>query len=256
MNRVTLEVCVDSLESAQAAVDGGADRLEVCGSLGAGGGITPSIGLVNILRKRFPTVPLMVMVRPRSGDFCYSDEEIAIMLEDIVAVRQAGAAGVVLGALTTEGLVDIARTMRLATAAHDMEVTFHRAIDMTPDFAQAFEDISKIPLITRVLTSGGAIGVVDGLDAIRALKGIPGPAVLPGSGINENSAAAVLEGLYDLGVRELHMSGGQWCDGLSEARPDNGIDMGGWRVWRTEADRVRAVREIANATISQLSKPR
>ncbi|KAG9103988.1 hypothetical protein FRC06_006427 [Ceratobasidium sp. 370] len=133
MHKFTLEVCVDSLESAIAAIEGGADRLEICGNLALCGGSTPSVGLVRLIRKRFPLVPLMVMVRPRVGDFVYTSQEFETMLEDVSVFRTLGVKGMVFGVLTPDGSVDVGRCARLAEAASPTEVTFHRAFDLAAD---------------------------------------------------------------------------------------------------------------------------
>ncbi|KAG8747896.1 hypothetical protein FRC10_010515 [Ceratobasidium sp. 414] len=143
MRKFTLEVCIDSLESAIAiltlsvpsAVEGGADRLEICGNLPLCGGSTPSVGLVRLIRKRLPLVPLMVMVRPRVGDFVYTPQEFETMLEDVSVFRTLGVNGVVFGVLTPDGSVDLGRCARLTEGASPMEdpVTFHRAFDLAAD---------------------------------------------------------------------------------------------------------------------------
>ncbi|EIW64165.1 uncharacterized protein TRAVEDRAFT_41581 [Trametes versicolor FP-101664 SS1] len=109
--RITIEVCIDSVESALAAIRGGADRLELCGNLGLGGGTTPSLGLFKAVREATPDgMPIMVMVRPRTGDFLYTDAEFGIMREDIKAFKEARADGVVLGILHKDGGIDTSRT--------------------------------------------------------------------------------------------------------------------------------------------------
>jgi len=117
-----LEVCVDSVESAIAAVDGGADRLEVCANLGLGGGTTPSLGLIRSIHTAVPNTPLMVMIRPRVGDFLYTDLELRVMLEDVIQLKATGrVSGVVFGILDSGGRVDVARSKLLAMEAHPLE---------------------------------------------------------------------------------------------------------------------------------------
>ncbi|KAL0951590.1 hypothetical protein HGRIS_008271 [Hohenbuehelia grisea] len=132
-NGVGIEVCVDSVQSALNAIDGGADRLELCANLGLGGGTTPSLGLLKAVQRVSEGTPIMVMVRPRTGDFLYSECELDVMVEDIRAFKRRRVRGVVMGVLTKEGRVDVERTKRLVDEALPMEVCFHRAFDMTRD---------------------------------------------------------------------------------------------------------------------------
>ncbi|KAI0033959.1 copper homeostasis CutC domain-containing protein [Vararia minispora EC-137] len=253
---ITLEICVDSLESATNAVEGGADRLEICANLGIGGGTTPSVGLVNALRGHFPHTPLMAMVRPRVGDFVYTDGEMEAMLDDIRAFKQAGAAGVVFGILDERGCVDVERTKRLVDEALPMQVCFHRAFDMTLDPFEAYDALSRISGITRILTSGHGRIVPDSFPVLRDLfmrsRAPDCPLILPGSGINADTIDAVLSALLPFGLREVHLSGGRWMPGRTAHRIE-GMGMGAgdghdWDVWRTTAGTVRAIRRALDET--------
>src|SRR5277367_273554 len=152
MNPVLIEVCIDSVASAVAAKRGGAARIELCGGL-IEGGVTPSAGLIEMTRAAV-TLPLHVMIRPRGGDFCYDFHEFEIMQRDIALARQLGANGVVFGILDVNANVDVERTRQLVNLARPIEVTFHRAFDMTSDLSRALEDVCTAG-VDRVLISGG-----------------------------------------------------------------------------------------------------
>src|SRR5688500_10308962 len=140
--RILIEAAVETLDDALAAVAGGADRLELCADLDAGG-TTPARALVaNVLAR--VSVPVLVMIRPRAGDFVYSREELDIMRDDIAAAIDLGASGVVLGALDSSGSVDVAATRALFAAARGRDVTFHRAIDYARDVLAAVETLASL----------------------------------------------------------------------------------------------------------------
>src|ERR1051325_9212574 len=150
--KILLEICADSVESAVAAEKGGAHRVELCSDL-LEGGVTPSSGLIATVRDRI-SIGLYVMIRPRGGDFCYSEDEFEAMEQDVLAAKQLGADGIVFGILTEQGSIDRQRTHDLVQLAHPLKATFHRAFDMTNDLGRALEDIATAG-INRVLTSGG-----------------------------------------------------------------------------------------------------
>lgn len=195
-----LEICIDSLESAIAAERGGADRVELCSDL-LEGGITPSAGLIAAVRASI-RIGVYVMIRPRGGDFCYTGAEFAVMEEDIRRARDLGADGLVLGVLNEEAEVDVARTALLVRLAESLPVTFHRAIDMTPDPAGAVKAVRETGS-RRILTSGGAAKVTEGLDTVARMVAAAGGhlSVMAGSGIGSNTIASIAAAT---GVTEFH----------------------------------------------------
>lgn len=197
-----LEICVDSVESAIAAERGGARRVELCSDL-LEGGITPSPGLLEGIRKRV-RIDVFVMIRPRGGDFCYTDEEFAVMKADIEYAKRLGADGVVLGILDAQGYVDVERTRELVELARPLPVTFHRAVDVSVDLADSMERIIASGA-QRVLTSGGkrraAESTGDIADAIEQTRGRL--TIMAGGGLNPENIRAVAE---ETGAAEFHAS--------------------------------------------------
>lgn len=199
---LTLEICVDSVESAIAAEQGGAQRVELCDYL-AGGGTTPSAGMIETVRKNVK-ISLHVLIRPRRGDFLYSDLELDIMKKDIQVCRELGADGVVIGALTTAGTIDTARIQELIATAGPLSITFHRAFDLTPDPISALDNLLELK-VHRLLTSGQQESALQGVELIRELNNRAAGKliIMPGSGVNECN---VREIITKTGVTEIHAS--------------------------------------------------
>ncbi len=195
------EACVETLEEAISAENRGANRIELCSDL-AQDGLTPSRELTQQCLEHL-SIPIMAMVRPRGGNFVYSELEVRQMEIEIEFFKQAGVAGVVFGLLTTENLVDVENTSRLVKLAAPLQVTFHKAIDFTPDVFESFQTLNTIQGLSRILTSGGMETAWDGRHAIksmidfpeRLIKIIAAGKVLPG---NRNEIAQFT------GVTELH----------------------------------------------------
>jgi copper homeostasis protein len=172
---LTIEVCVEGVDGLLAAQSAGAHRVELCASL-LEGGLTPSFGVIEEALRR-ARIPVHVIVRPRGGDFLYTDAEFAAMCADVRACREARAHGVVIGCLTADGQVDAARTKELVALARPMSVTFHRAFDMTRDPAEALEALIDCG-VDRVLTSGGCDTALDGLATLQRLVAQAGERII------------------------------------------------------------------------------
>jgi copper homeostasis protein len=197
-----IEIAVDSTESATAAEQGGAQRIELCSALREGG-LSSSLGLVRTVRSAC-SLTLFAMIRPRGGDFLYSADEFRAMQEDIRILAQEGINGVVFGLLTQDGQVDKDRTHALAELARPMNVTFHRALDMTPDPEQALEDVIACG-VQRVLTSGGAPSAWAGRKRLQAMvQQVAGRAtIVVGGGVRP---AQISRLIASTGATEFHSS--------------------------------------------------
>jgi copper homeostasis protein len=204
MDAVTMkvEICVDSVESAIASASGGAERVELCSALSEGG-ITPSSGLIHEVRAAVP-IQLFVIIRPRGGNFVYSDSELEVMRKDIVAVKTMGVDGVVLGVLSNDNEVDQPSTRALIQLARPLQVTFHRAFDACRDMDRALEDVIASGA-DRILTSGGKTDAESGLSTIAALQLKAGERIriMAGGGIRASNVRSVA---LRTGVREVHTS--------------------------------------------------
>ncbi len=198
-----IEVVVDAVQSAINAEKGGANRVELCDNLFEGG-TTPSAGMIKRVREQV-AIGLMVMIRPRGGDFLYSDDEVAAMKYDIAVARDLGADGVVFGCLTPDGQVDKELTRILIAHAKGMSVTFHRAFDMVNDPFEALEDLIDLG-IDRILTSGLEKSAVEGMDLIADLVKRAGERiiVLGGGGVRPYNIQKLVE---RTGLKECHVSG-------------------------------------------------
>ena len=240
---IKIEVCAFSLESCLAAEKGDANRIELCGSMYEGG-TTPSAGLIQVVKQRV-NIEIHAMIRPRGGDFCYSDDEISVMQADIRIAKELGCEGVVLGILLPDGQVNIAQTKALVTLAKPMKVTFHRAIDMTPNYLKALEDIIETGC-DRILTSGQKNTAIEGIEnIINLLKQANGRIeIMAGSGVNANNAQTLIH----TGVNALHLTGKSIRDSEMIYRKE-GIAMGGlaevpeYEIVYSDCEKIRAVVE-------------
>ncbi len=245
-DRVLLEICIDSVESAVAAQNGGADRVELCSAL-LEGGLTPSAGLLEMVRRRIQ-IDLAVMIRPRGGDFCYSDDEFEIMQRDLEIAKQAGANTIVFGILTPEGAVDVPRTARLVELSRPLAVTFHRAFDMAADPFAALDALIGLG-VDRILTSGQERTAAEGIDLIAELVRRAGGrvSIMPGGGVTERNLAKILRAT---GAREIHGSASSTRDSVMRWR-NTRVAMGAqfgppeYGIKVASESRVRAFRECA-----------
>jgi len=195
-----LEISVESVEAALAAERGGADRIELCGDLSAGG-VTPSAELMTVARSRI-RVPIFTMIRPNGGDFVYSAGEFATMQKEIEIAKEFGMNGVVLGIHNSDHHIDVARTRKLVELARPLPTTFHRAFDGCPDLPQALEDVIRTDA-ARILTSGGAAGAREGAAVLARLVAAAGNriVIVPGAGINASNIVEIVEKTR---AREFH----------------------------------------------------
>jgi copper homeostasis protein len=201
MGKIKLEVCCGSADDVIEAYTGGADRVELNSSL-FHGGLTPSVGSLIVARESVP-IPIMAMIRPRPGGFCYTQAEYKTALYDARVLMENGAHGLVFGFLNPDGTVDETRTKEFVNLTQGKETVFHRAIDVTPDWKRALETLIKLG-VKRVLTSGQASNVFFALETIAEMVRFADGAIeiLPGAGINLQNAARVAEAT---GCNYLHL---------------------------------------------------
>ncbi|WP_019136005.1 copper homeostasis protein CutC [Cellulomonas massiliensis] len=236
---VTLEIAVQDVSGAAAAVASGADRLELCSALAATGGLTPSQGLLDATLAAVPGVGVHPLVRPRPGGFVYAPDELDVQVRDVRAAVRAGARGVVVGALTPAGAIDTAALERLVEAADGVEVTFHRAFDVLDDVAAGVGVLAAFG-VTRVLTSGGAQRAGDGLARLReTVEAADGRVqVMAGGGVRVEDLVRIL----GTGVDAVHLSASRVVAG------DGGPGGGGDAGWTTTDPGVVAAARAAVGT--------
>jgi copper homeostasis protein len=240
-----IEVCVDSVEGALAAEQGGADRVELCADL-LEGGLTPSAGAIELARSRL-AIGLHILIRPRGGDFLYTDLEWDVMRKDVETAKRLGAEGVVSGFLDAQGNVDLERTRRILELARPASVTFHRAFDMARDPLDALEKLIALG-VDRVLTSGQENSALAGIDLLAKLVGAAGDRIIvmpAAGGLDDRHVAKVVE---TTGAREIHVTALRTIESAMSFR-NSRCFMGGelrppefsWSV--TDASRVAALRD-------------
>lgn len=241
MAKPLIELCVEGIDGFLAAQEAGADRVELCASL-MEGGLTPSLATIRAAVKA-AKIPVHVIIRPRGGDFLYSDAEFDSMVEDVKALREEGVAGIVIGCLTPDGKIDEARTKALVEAARPMSVTCHRAFDMTADAHEALEALVRCG-VDRVLTSGQRDTAVEGIAILKsAVEQAAGRIVVMGCGaLDAGNIRTVRD---EAGLTEMHFAALKTVpSGMAFRNPH--VGMGGtekdreYELTLTDKDAVRA----------------
>ena len=239
-----LEVVVYNIESALRAQEGGADRIELCDNP-AEGGTTPSFGIIESVRQNV-SLDVYVMIRPRGGDFCYSNYEFHAMKRDIAQCQKISVDGVVFGILNPDGTIDKKRCRELIERARPLKVTCHRAFDMTRDPFQALEDCIEVGF-DRVLTSGGKTKAIEGVEVISTLieKANGRIAIMPGSGVNEQTAEEIVRKTQ---AKEIHFSAVSQRASVMQYVNQNLTSMGTggseYEIRTVDAEVVRRMRKL------------
>lgn len=251
MKDYILECCVDSVESAIEADKGGADRIELAANLIIGG-TSPSIALYNEIRRQ-SDIKIFALLRPRFGDFHYTENEFKILKEEVAMFREAGADGVVIGCLNTDGTLDVEKMEELIKEAGDMHITLHRAFDMTKDPFETLELAKKLGIKT-ILTSGQKNNAREGKELIKELVEKAGEdiEILVGSGVN---AEVIKEFLEDTNATSYHMSGKINLDSKMEYRKED-VSMGlpmmsEYTICQTSSEKIREAKEVLNSDLNK-----
>ncbi|WP_316749214.1 copper homeostasis protein CutC [Pedobacter gandavensis] len=241
-----MEVCANSLSSALAAQEGGAVRVEFCDNLPEGG-TTPSYAQLK-LAKELLHILVYPIIRPRGGDFLYSDLEFRLMKEDVKICKSLNCDGVVIGILKADGSIDKARCAELIELARPMKITFHRAFDMCNDLEQGLEDLIELGC-ERVLTSGAAASALAGAEKIKALiKQAAGRiSIMPGAGVKADNIAEIIR---ITGATEFHASAKHALKSKMQFRNPNlsmGTSEDEFSYDQTDANTVKTLIQLANA---------
>ena len=247
MEKFILEVCADSVESVLAAEKGGADRIELCGNVVIGG-TTPSESLFREIREH-SDIKIHALIRPRFGDFCYTDYEHELLKKEVRMFRELGADGVVIGTLRPDGSLHTEQMKELIEEAGDMSVTLHRAFDMCKDPFATLEQAKRLGIHT-ILTSGQKNNCVEGIELLKKLvEQAEGKLdILIAGGVDGN----VIPKLYqETGSHTYHMSGKVTLNSEMKYRKEDvsmGIaSMSEYEIWRTSAERIKKAREVLEA---------
>ena len=234
-----IEIATSDFTTTQSAVEGGADRIELCANL-AEGGTTPPYGIIKQCRKAF-NVDIYPIIRPRGGDFLYTDDEFNIMIEDIKVCKKLNCDGIVIGLLNSDGSIDMKRTSYLVDIAYPKGVTFHRAFDRCKDPFEALEQLIEIGC-ERILTSGQQPSVVDGVELVTELNKIAADRIIimPGSGVRKENIKMLAE---KTGCTEFHSSlRGKTASKMNFIHPGFTDSAESYMNNSIEAEEVRALR--------------
>jgi copper homeostasis protein len=249
MNKPLIEACVDSYQSCVNATKGGADRLELCSHLIIGG-CTPTLPVFKQVQRDCKGVKINVLIRPRFGDFLYTEDEIEAMCEDIATFRDLGANGVVIGALTPDGDLDIEVMKRMMACAGDMDVTLHRAFDMTRDPFKTLEEAIELGCKT-ILTSGQQSNVVEGKDLLKEVyeKAAGRIDIMAGCGVKKWN----IQEIHDhTGIVVFHTTGRKGTIDSGMKYRKSTVAMGlptlsEYEIWQTDEQEFRECAEIVHA---------
>jgi len=244
-----LEICCTSFESAEIAAQGGANRIELCDNLFEGG-TTPSAGMIRRIKDKVD-IGLYVIIRPRGGDFVYSDDEFMIMQEDIKLCRENGVNGIVSGVLLANGDIGVERTKRLVGLAGEMDFTFHRAFDLVRDPEKSLQDVISTGA-SRILTSGLQNNVVQGREMLKNLVELAGEniKIMAGGGLKSTNIQEIID---NTGCREFHTTAKVWVDSRFSYQSDvkmNGLaDIPEDKLMRASIEEVIKLRSIIDDKI-------
>lgn len=251
---MTLEVVVYNIESALKAQEGGADRIELCENPGEGG-TTPSYGTIELVRQNL-SIDVYVMIRPRGGDFHYSNYEFHAMKRDLSMCQKLSVDGVVFGMLNPDGTINKKRCKELIDKARPLKVTCHRAFDMARDPFEALEDCIEAGF-DRILTAGQQPQAIKGADLIAKLieKAKGRIAIMPGSGVNENTVEEIVK---KSGAKEIHFSAVKFRPSAMKFKNSNIPGMGSeegseFRLRTVDPGKVRFIRSLAEGTENKKS---
>ncbi len=238
--KYTLEICAGSLRSALSAQEGGADRVELCDNLYEGG-TTPSYGMIKTCRSLLK-IPVFPIIRPRGGDFVYSDEEFEVMKKDMLACSELGCEGVVFGILLPDGTVDTERCSELVGLSGTMQLTFHRAFDRCGNRERGLEDIISMGF-HRILTSGGMDHAADAIPELdRLVKQAENRiSIMPGSGITAHNLLKIAK---ETGAHEFHSTAKRKIDQAGDIARNN-LDT--QYLFETDVDKVCEMRRLLNS---------
>ncbi|MDU4891027.1 MAG: copper homeostasis protein CutC [Clostridium sp.] len=250
MEKYILECCVDSVESAIEAEKGGSNRLELCANLIIGG-TSPSLALFKKVKEK-TNIKINVLLRPRFGDFLYSDYEFEILKEEVKQFKEAGADGVVIGCLKSDGTIDSSKMEELIALAEGMHITMHRAFDMTENPYEALREAKRLGVNT-ILTSGQRNTALEGKELIKALIEEAGDdlEILVGSGVN---AEVIKEFLYESKAWAFHMSGKETLISKMDYK-NSKVSMGlpmmsEYEIWKTDYKKVQAAKAVIDKVIN------